>query len=58
MIPRSLLRVIAKQAILVFVLFFVIQPQTIAWGRGGGERSGGGGYSRGGTASRGGVFLW
>ena len=49
MIRRTLLRAIAIQSILVFVLFFVIQPEAIGWGRSGG----GGGYSREGTASRG-----
>ena len=49
---RSLLRVIAIQTILVFVLFFLIQREAIGFQRGGG------GYSREGTASEGGVFVW
>src|ERR1700737_576791 len=52
---KSVLRVIATQTILVFVLFFVIQSEVIgARGGGGGARGGGGGYSREGRASTGG----
>ena len=52
MTRRTLLRVIGIQTILVFGLFFVIQPEAI------GARGGGGRYSREGAAREGGILVW